>query len=185
LISGDSFKRKLVQVIGTRLSDKKLTVETLNEINAQIERFLLLQVLTSIGVALCMAVALWMFGLRQPIFWGVVSGIACLVPYLGPICVGVASMLAAFVQFESLAAAIKIALIPFILFGMEGFLVKPAVMGKAAKVNGVAMFIGLLFWTWVWGLIGIIVAVPIMMVVKTVCDRVDGLRPIGTLLDES
>jgi predicted PurR-regulated permease PerM len=185
LISGDLFKRKLVHLIGTRLSDKKLTLETLNEISAQIERFLLIQVLTSICIAVCMSVALRMFGLRQPIFWGVVSGIACLVPYLGPICVGVASMLAAFVQFESLAAAIKIGLIPIILFGMEGLLVKPAVMGKAARINGVAMFLGLLFWAWIWGLIGIIVAVPIMMVIKTVCDRVDGLRPIGTLLDES
>ena len=94
-------------------------------------------------------------------------------------------MLAAFVQFDSIGPALEIALIPLIVFSLEGFLVKPAVMGRAARINGTAMFIGLLFWGWIWGIIGIIVAVPIMMVVKTVCDRVEGLQPLGILLDEN
>jgi predicted PurR-regulated permease PerM len=58
-------------------------------------------------------------------------------------------------------------------------------MGKAARVNGLAMFLGLLFWGWVWGLVGIVVAVPIMMVIKTVCDRIEGLHAVGALLDEN
>ena len=185
LASGNLFKHKIVRLVGTGMSGKRLTVETLNEINAQIERFLLIQVLTGAGVGCSVAFGLWMFGLHQPGFWGVAAGILCSIPYIGPTFVGFALMLAAFVQFDSVGAALEIALVPLIVFTLEGFLIKPAVMGRAARINGTAMFIGLLFWGWIWGIIGIIVAVPIMMVVKTVCDRVEGLQPLGILLDES
>jgi predicted PurR-regulated permease PerM len=87
-------------------------------------------------------------------------------------------------QFDSIAVAAEIVGITVVIFSLEGFLVKPTVMGKAANINGLAMFIGLLFWSWIWGLIGMIVAVPIMMVIKSVCDRVESFRPIGELLDE-
>jgi predicted PurR-regulated permease PerM len=87
-------------------------------------------------------------------------------------------------QFDSISVAAKISLISVAIFSLEGLLVKPAVMGKAARINGAAMFIGLLFWTWVLGLIGMIVAVPIMMIIKSVCDRVDNMRFVGELLDD-
>jgi predicted PurR-regulated permease PerM len=185
LASGDLFKRKIVRLIGTKLSEKRLTLETLQEITALIERFLLIQVLTSICVGLCTAVALWALGLHQPAFWGSAAGVMCSIPYIGPIVIAVVLALDAFVQFGSVAAAAKILVVPVLIFSLEGLLVKPAVMGKAARINGAAMFIGLLFWSWIWGLIGVVVAVPIMMVIKTICDRVDSLRPVGELLDEN
>jgi predicted PurR-regulated permease PerM len=117
--------------------------------------------------------------MHQPAFWGVAAGVLSSVPYLGPIFVTLALTLVAFVQFDSIAVAAEIAIIPTAIFTIEGMLVKPAVMGKAARINGVAMFVGLLFWGWVWGLIGMLVAVPLMMALKSVCDRVENLRPIG------
>ena len=185
LASGDLFKRKVVHLIGTRLSEKRMTLETLNEINAQIERFLFIQVLTSIAVGVCTAVSLWAFGLHQPAFWGSAAGVLSSLPYIGPIFITGALAIAAFVQFASMTAVVKIVAVPIVVFSLEGLLLKPAVMGKAARINGVAMFVGLLFWSWIWGLIGLIVAVPIMMALKSVCDRVESLRPIGELLDES
>jgi predicted PurR-regulated permease PerM len=182
LASGDLFKRKLVRIIGNTLAEKRVTVETLNEINAQIGRFLLIQIVTCIAVGICTAVALWAFGVNQPAFWGAVAGMLCVVPYLGPIFVTIALAVIAFLQFDSIAVAGEIAAIPAMIFSLEGLLLKPAVMGKAARMNGVAMFVGLLFWSWIWGLIGMIVAVPIMMVIKCVCDRVEALRPLGELL---
>jgi predicted PurR-regulated permease PerM len=185
LLSEDLFRRKVFQLAGSGWSRKRLTLETLNEINAQIERFLLIQALMGIAVAGCMTVGLSMLGLHQPAFWGGVAGVLYSIPYVGPIIVGIALMLAAFVQFDSFVAALEIASVPLVVFSLEGFLVKPAIMGKAARVNGLAMFLGLLFWGWVWGLVGIVVAVPIMMVIKTVCDRIEGLHAVGALLDEN
>jgi predicted PurR-regulated permease PerM len=185
LASGDLFKRKLVRVIGNRLSDKRMTVETLNEINHQIERFLLIQILTSIAVAVCTSVALWMFGVQQPAFWGAAAGVMSSIPFIGPVFMTVALSLVALLQFDNIAIAAEVALIPIAIFSIEGLLVKPAVMGKAGHINGAAMFIGLLFWSWTWGLIGMLVAVPLMMVLKSVSTRVEGLHAIGELLDEN
>jgi predicted PurR-regulated permease PerM len=185
LASGDLFKRKLVRIVGTRISEKRVTVETLNDITGQIERFLLIQILTCVVVGVCTGLSLWAFGVNQPAFWGAVAGVLSSVPYLGPSFVTIALALVAFVQFDSIPMAAEISVVPIAIFSLEGFLAKPAVMGKAARINGVAMFIGLLFWSWIWGLIGMIVAVPIMMVLKSICDRVDGLRFIGELLDQN
>jgi predicted PurR-regulated permease PerM len=184
LASGDLFKRKLVRVTGNRLSEKRTTVETLNEINQQIERFLLIQMMTSIGVAVCMAIALWLFGFQQPAFWGAVAGVMSSIPFIGPVFMTVAVVLVALLQFGSIAIAAEVALIPIIIFSVEGLLVKPAIMGKAGHINGAAMFIGLLFWSWTWGFIGMLVAVPLMMVLKSISTRVEGLHAIGELLDE-
>jgi predicted PurR-regulated permease PerM len=162
-----------------------MTVETLNEMNAQIERFLLIQLMSSAVVAVCTGVVLWAMGVGQPGFWGAIAGILTSVPYVGPIFVTLAITLVAFAQFDSIVAATKIFLILTLIFSLEGLLVKPAVMGKAARINGVAMFVSLLFWSWVWGLIGTLVAVPIMMVIKSICDRVESLRPVGELLGEN
>jgi len=184
LASGDLVKRKLVHIIGTKLSEKRMTVETLNEITSQIESFLLIQTLTCIAVGACTGLTLWAFGVNQPAFWGAVAGVLSSVPYLGPIFVTLALALVTFLQFNSIPMAAEIIGITAAIFGLEGLLVKPLVMGKAARINGLAMFVGLLFWSWIWGLIGMIVAVPIMMVIKSVCDRVENFRPIGELLDE-
>jgi predicted PurR-regulated permease PerM len=184
LASGDLVKRKLVHIIGTKLSEKRMTVETLNGIMFQIERFLLIQILTCIAVGVCMGLMLWAFGVNQPAFWGAVAGVLSSVPYVGPIFVTLAVALVTFLQFNSIPMTAEIIGITVAIFAFEGFLVKPIVMGKAVRINGLAMFIGLLFWSWIWGLIGMIVAVPIMIVIKSVCDRVENFRSISEFLDE-
>lgn len=184
LAAGDLFKRKLVRVIGTKLSEKRVTLEAINEINGQIGRFLLIQVFTSILVGLCTTAALWSFGLNQPAVWGVAAGIFNSIPYVGAIIVTSTIALIAFLQFGSLAITLQIAGVVLAITTLEGFLLTPALMGKAARINGVAMFLSLLFWSWLWGIIGMIVAVPIMMAVKSICERVDGFHPVGELLGE-
>jgi predicted PurR-regulated permease PerM len=184
LASGDLFKRKLVRVIGTRLSQKRVTLEALNEINGQIERFLLIQLLTGVLVGLCTTMALWAFGVSQPAVWGLAAGIFNSVPYFGAIIVTCGLALVAFLQFGSVVTALQIAGVALAITGIEGSLLTPALMGRAARINGVAMFLSLLFWTWVWGVIGTIVAVPLMMVLKSICDRIESFQPIGELLGE-
>jgi predicted PurR-regulated permease PerM len=184
LASGDLFKRKIVRVIGTRLSEKRATVDAINEINGLIERFLLIQVLTGAIVGVATAAMLWFFGVHQPIIWGLAAGLFNSVPYFGAIIVTAGLALVSFLQFGTLMMTVEISGLAFAITSLEGFLLTPALMGKAAGINGVAMFFSLLFWSWLWGVIGVIVAVPIMMMVKSVCDRVDGFQAIGELLGE-
>ncbi|MCW5979033.1 MAG: AI-2E family transporter [Bryobacteraceae bacterium] len=184
LSSGDLFKRKFVRLSGNSISEKRVTLEGLNEINAQVQRFLLTRIFTSALVGVATAVALWAFGVRQPAFWGLAAGVFNSIPYVGPFIATVGVAIVALLQFGAVSTALAVGGTAMLITGLEGFLLTPALMGKIARINGVSMFVSLIFWSWLWGAIGMVVAIPIMMVVKSACDRIEGLQPIGELLGE-
>jgi predicted PurR-regulated permease PerM len=184
LLSDDLFKRKLVEVAGPTLTKKKVTVQILDEIADQIQRFMVIQLLTSAIVAVATGVALWALGLRQAALWGLVAGIFNSIPYYGPVLVTSALSVVAFLQFGTLGMAGAVAGVALLITTAEGMLLTPTWMGKVAQINRVSMFAGLLFWTWLWGVWGLLLAVPMMMVIKAVSDRVEDLQPIGRFLGE-
>jgi predicted PurR-regulated permease PerM len=184
LVTGDLFKRKLVKIAGPTLTKKKITVQIMDEINQQIAGFLRVQVLTSVLVGVLTGVALWGFGVRQYIIWGIFAGIFNSVPYLGPMIVAGAIGVVSFMQFDDLIKTGYICVITFAITALEGWLLTPALMSRASQMNPVAIFVGLLFWSWVWGVWGTILAVPMMMMVKAISDRVEDLQPVGELLGE-
>ena len=184
LVSGDLFKRKLVKIAGPTLTKKKVTVQIMDDINQQISGFLRVQVLTSVLVGVLTSLALWCFGLRQYIIWGIFAAIFNSMPYLGPMIVAGAVGVVAFMQFDDLAKTGYICAVTFGITALEGWLLTPALMGRTAQMNPVAIFVGLLFWSWVWGVWGTILAVPMMMMGKAICDRVEDLQSVGELLGE-
>jgi predicted PurR-regulated permease PerM len=184
LASGDLYKRKLVRIAGPTFAEKRLTVEILRDIDAQIEKFLVVQVLTSALVAAATTIALWMFGVQYASVWGIASGVLNSIPYLGPVVVSAGLAIVAFLQFGTWSMVFYVAGVALLITTLEGFLLTPALVGKAASMNQVAVFVGLLFWSWLWGFWGAILAVPMLMVVKTMCDRIEGLQPLGELLGE-
>ncbi len=184
LLSDNLFKRKLVEVAGPTLRKKKVTVQILDEIADQIQRFMVIQLLTSAIVAVATGVALWALGLRQAALWGLVAGIFNSIPYYGPVIVTGALSVVAFLQFGTLSMVAAVAGVALLITTLEGMLLTPTWMGKVAQINRVSMFAGLLFWTWLWGVWGLLLAVPMMMVIKAVSDRVEDLQPIGRFLGE-
>lgn len=183
LVSDDLFKRKLVKIVPT-LSKKKITVEIVDEIGTQIERFLLVQVFTSVLVAVATSLALWWLGLRQAVIWGILAGILNSVPYFGPLVVTGGLTVVAYLQFRAVDMTFYVAGIALVITTLEGWLLTPTLMGRAASINPVAIFVGIIFWSWVWGVWGLILAVPMLMMIKAVCDRIEELQPIGELLGE-
>ena len=184
LLSDQLFKRKLVEIAGPALAQKKVTVQILEDIADQIERFLVIQILTSALVAVATWGALWALGLQQAALWGLAAGILNSIPYYGPLVVTGGLGLVGFLQFQSLQRAATVAVVALIITSVEGVLLTPRLLGKAAEMNTVAVFAGLLFWSWIWGAWGTLLAVPMMMVFKVVCDRIERLHPIGHLLGE-
>jgi len=184
LLSGDLYKRKLVALAGHAAARRRLTGEVLDEITAQIGRFLLVRVATSAIVAVVTTAALWALGLEHAIVWGVLAGILNTIEYLGPVLVSGGLAIVAFLQFGTLSAALAISGVALVITSLEGWLITPALLGRATRMNAVAVFLSLLFWGWVWGPLGLILAVPMMVIVKAVCDRVDGLRPVAELLGD-
>jgi predicted PurR-regulated permease PerM len=184
LASGDLVKRKLVKLAGPSLERKKITVQILNEIDAQIERFLVLRVATSgiVGVVTWLAFR-WM-GVNHPAIWGIAAGVFNSIPYFGPVIVAAATAVAGFLQFGTIAMALSVAGVSVVITSLEGWLLTPWLTSRAARTNEVAMFIGLIFWSFVWGIWGTLLAVPMLVVVKAFCDRIEDLKPIGELLGD-
>ena len=184
LVTGDLYKRKFVKITGPELSKKKQTVQILDEINAQISSFIRVQVFTSAVVAVATTAALWFLGVQQYVIWGLLAGIFNSIPYLGPIVVTGALGIVAFVQFDDLAKTLVICGVTFAITTLEGFLLTPALMSRASRMNPVAIFVALLFWGWIWGIWGTVLAVPILMMIKAACDHIEELQPVAELLGE-
>ena len=184
LLSDDLFKRKLVEVVGPTFAKKKITVIILEDIARQIESFLLIQAATSVLVAVATGFTLWAMGLEEAAFWGFLAGVFNSIPYYGPLIVTGGLLIVAFLQFGTFAMTTAVAGAALLITTLEGYLVTPALMGKVAEMNRVAVFAGLLFWSWVWGLPGLLLAVPMMMILKAVCDNVEDLKPIGRFLGQ-
>jgi predicted PurR-regulated permease PerM len=141
-------------------------------------------VFTSFIVAVATGAALWWFGVNQFIVWGLLAGLFNSIPYLGPVLVTGGIGVVSFLQFDDLVKAGTVAGVTLVITTLEGFLLTPMMMGRAARMNPLAIFVGLLFWSWLWGIWGTVLAVPMLMMLKSVCDHVEDLRPVGELLGE-
>src|SRR5512140_34576 len=182
LVSGDTFRRKLVKLTGPSLSNKKITVQALDEITQQVQRYLLVQLLSSVVVGVVTALAFWALGLNHAAVWGIAAAILNLIPYIGSAVIAGAVALVAFMQFGELKAALVMAGISLAIHTVQGNLIVPWLTSKTSRMNPVAVFIGVLAWGWLWGVWGLLLGVPILMAVKAVCDRVEDLKPVGELL---
>ena len=157
-----------------------MTVTVLEDIAGQIEQFLVIQLATSGIVAVITGVALWAMGLQQAALWGLLAGIFNSIPYYGPLLVTGGLALVGFLQFGTIAMTITVAGVSPLITTLGGSLL----MGRAASMNQVAVFVDLLFWSWVWGIWGMLLAVSMMMVIKVICDHIEPLQPVGHLLGE-
>jgi len=184
LISGDTFRRKMVKIAGPTFGQKRLTLQALDEIDLQIQRYLMVQVFTSalVGVATWLAF-LWI-GVEHAGVWGVASFVLNFIPYFGSMVVTAGSAVLGFVQFGSFEMALLIAGATLLINSIEGYILTPWLTGRASRMNPVAVFVGVLAWGWLWGLWGLFLGVPILMAIKAVCDRVDELKAVGELLGD-
>ena len=184
LASGDAFRRKWIQLSGTALSRKKVTLQVMDEIRSQIQRFLGVQVLVSVIVGVTSWLAFWAIGLDNAAIWGVAAGVLNLVPYLGAIVTTGGTALVAFLQFGTVGMMLAVGAISLVINTIEGYWLAPWLSGRASHINNVVVFSGLLFWGWLWGGWGLVLGLPIMMVIKAICDHVEDFKPVGEFMGD-
>ncbi len=182
MVSGNTFRRKLIKLAGPSLSSKKITLQELDEITGQIQRYLQVQLFTSALVGVLSGLALGALGLENAAVWGIAAGVLNLVPYVGSLVTAVASAGVAFLQFGSLNMALLVGGVSMLIHTVVGNLLTPWLTSRASRMNPVAVFVGLLAWGWLWGVWGLLLGIPILMIAKAVCDRVDDLKPVGEFL---
>ena len=184
LASGEFFKNKLVKLSGDRLSQRKVTLQMIDEITTKIGRYVFYMFWSGALVGVVTWLAFWAMGMRYAGLWGVAAGVLNCIPYFGPTIIMATSAIAAVLQFKSIAMAAAVAATSVAITSLEGFLLTPIFLGAAARVNSVAVFVSVMFWGWMWGTPGMLLAVPILMILKTVADHVESLSSISELLGE-
>jgi predicted PurR-regulated permease PerM len=181
---GDLFKRKLVRMSGSTLSQRRVTVELIDEIGDSVGKTLSHLTLTSIVVGIATASSLYVLDVNYAGLWGVAAGVVNFVPYVGPLAVAFGLFFAGIVQFGDLGMATMVAGVSVVITSLEGFVFTPIVFGRSARVNPVAVFIGFLFWGWLWGLWGMLLALPLLLIMRAIADKVEDLQPLAELLSD-
>lgn len=184
LLSGDTFKRKLVRIAGPSLANRKITVHILDDINASIQRYMFMLLTTNVLVGLLTWTTLRWFGLDNAGAWAVAAALLHIIPYFGPAATAALVGMAAFMQFDALSTGLLVAGASLVIATVVGFFVTTWMTGRIARMNTAAVFIALLFWAWLWGVWGMLLSVPITVIVKVVAQHVEPLAPVAELLGQ-
>lgn len=181
LASGTLFYEKIIQTF-TTLTEKKRALRIVFDIEKEISRYLLTVAMINTALGIAVGLGLWAIGMPMPFVWGTAAAVLNFLPYVGALLTIVAVATVSLVSFDT----ITMALIPpaFVLCCnlLEGEVVTPLVVGRRLELNAVSVFIAVAFWSWLWGFVGALIAVPILVIIKVFCDHFDGLRSIGNFL---
>lgn len=181
LASGELFLRKLVTVL-PRLSQRKKAVTIVRRTEREVSTFLFTMTMINVGLGVVVGGAMFLLGMPNPVLWGVVAMLLNYVPYIGPLVGYIVVGLVALVTFDALGDALMPPLVYFGLNALEGNLVTPTVMGRELSLNPVVILVAVVFWGWLWGIPGALLAVPLLAIVKIAADNIDILRPVGEFL---
>jgi predicted PurR-regulated permease PerM len=182
LAAGDKFRRKVARIAGASLARRRVTIEVLNEIDSQIQAYMMTMLAANVLIALATAGALLLLGVPNAWMLGGVAGLMHVIPYAGTIASTAIVGVATFVDTASAGDALVAAGVVAAIAAGIGMGLGTWMQGRAARMNGVALFIGVLFFGWLWGGWGLLLGVPILAVLKTISDRVDAMQPISELL---
>jgi len=181
LASGDLFLRKLVHVL-QKLEDKKRAVKILREIEDSISKYLITVAIINACLGTVAGLVFWALGMPNPALWGALAFLLHFIPYLGALAEIVIVGMVALATFPNLGHAMLVPLAYLCLAIAEGNFITPYIMGRRMTLNPVVIFIGVTFWGFLWGILGIFLAVPAVVMFKIFCDHIEPLAPIGEFL---
>jgi predicted PurR-regulated permease PerM len=182
LSAGDLFRRKFLRAIGGDFSRRRTTLRVLDGVDQQNQRYFAIVLLVNVAVGVAIGAGFFAMGLERPTVWGIAAAVLHTIPYVGAAMLAGAAALVAYGQFGTIQMALLAAAIPIAVATVLGIGLQTWMMGRAARMNTPAVFVSLLFWGMLWGGWGLLLAVPIMVAIKTLCDHVERLKPYGDIL---
>ncbi|PZX19958.1 putative PurR-regulated permease PerM [Palleronia aestuarii] len=181
LASGDHFAEQIVKSFGT-LTDKKRALKTVRDIEGEISRYLLTITLINAGLGTAVGIAMWILGMPTPLLWGALALVLNFLPYIGSL-IGIAIVgIVSLATFPTVGVAFLPPLAYFACTAVEGQFVTPTVVGRRLRINTVAVFIAVAFWSFLWSIPGALMAVPILVFLKVLCENVPALYGLGRFL---
>jgi predicted PurR-regulated permease PerM len=182
LLSGRHARARIIEVAGPDDGRRRTAATIIDDINSQIQRFLVVRLVTGVVVGALTWVVLAWIGVEHAAFWGMLAGLFNSIPYFGPIIVSGGLFIVGMVQGGGVSQALQMSGAALVITSLEGWLLTPPLMGKAERMSVLAVFLGLLLWTWIWGAWGTILGVPMLVMMKSIADHVPRLKPIGRLM---
>jgi predicted PurR-regulated permease PerM len=182
LSSGHHVRNRVVEIMGPDADDRRTTAAIIDEINGHIQRYLLVLLFTALVVGLSTWLVLAWLGAENAMMWGLLAGIFNSIPYFGPVIVSGGLFAVGIVQGGGVSQALQMSGAAIIITSLEGWLLTPPLMGRVERMSALAVFIGLLLWTWVWGAWGTVLAVPMLVIIKSIADHVRQFRTVGRLM---
>jgi len=182
LNAGDLFRRKLVHMVGAPLSRRKTALRILQQVDRMNQHYFAVVLFINMIVGVGTGIGMYAIGLERPLVWAIAAAILHTIPYIGSAVVAGAAALIAYGQFGTVTPTVLAAVIPITMSVVFGMFVQTWMMGRAARMNSPAVFVSLLFWGMLWGAWGLLLAVPAMVAIKTICDHVPRLKPFGEIL---
>ena len=181
LASGDLFLRKFIK-LSPKLQKKKQIVKITRDLEHHISRYLYTVTAINVFMGLFLGIAMYLIGMPNPLLWGVMAGFLVFLPYIGPL-IGISILtIVAFLTFDSIGRVMLVPAIYIALEALQGYIITPMVLGLRFTLNPVVIFLWLIFWGWMWGIIGALLAFPMLTVFKILCDHIEGLAPIAEFL---
>ena len=181
LASGTMFYQKIIQSF-TLLSDKKRALRVVYNVEHEISRYLFTIAIINIAVGMVVGFGLWLIGIPNAFVWGVAAMILNFLPYVGALISIVLVGIISLVTFDSLIYSLVAPAFILVVHILEGQFLTPLMLGRRLELNAVAVFISISFWSWLWGFVGALMAVPLLVVIKVICDNFDALKAFGNFL---
>jgi predicted PurR-regulated permease PerM len=182
LSEGDAFKRRLLKLVGTSLARKKITVRILDDINSQIQRYMVSVLVVNSLIGIAVGVSFYFMGMNFSLLWGVAAGVLHFLPYVGQAILVVGSALAAYMQFGSLGPTLIVVAITMVSSFLIGLMFMNWLQSRLSRINPAAFFVAIMFFGWLWGAWGLVLACPIVAIFKSLCDHIESLRPCGEFM---
>ncbi len=183
LASGDLFLRKTIAVT-PRFSDKKRAVDIAQQVEVAVSRYLYTVAFINVCLGGAVTLAMYLLGVPNPVLWGVMVCALNFIPYIGDIISFSVLTVVGLLTFDQLWQSLMVPGVFYLLTAIEGYLITPIIVSRRLSLNPVVIILSVLFWGWMWGVAGALLAVPILVAMKTVCDRVDSLNVVGEYLGE-
>ena len=181
LASGTLFYEKIVQSF-TTMSQKKRALRIVYDVEREVSRYLLTVALINAGLGAVIGLGLWAIGMPNPFLWGVAAALLNFLPYIGALATIVVVAVISIVSFDSLGYAMLAPAFVICCNVLEGQIITPLIVGRRMELNAVAIFIAVAFWSWLWGFVGALIAVPLLVVIKVFCDHFEEMQAFGNFL---
>lgn len=182
LIESDMLKVKVLRFFARTPESSRNAKGVLEQVTRKVRAYLIARTLMNLGVGAAVTAGLWLLGINFALPLGLFAAVTNYIPYIGQLAGGAAPTLIALGQTGSLGDALIVAAMYLAVMGIDGYVVTPLVMGRSLDLNGTTVLIACLFWGYIWGLSGLILAMPITVTIKIVCQTVPELNRWAELM---